>query len=333
MTGTLETTSDRRQENIPVGGCTPQFPTTLFITCHVIFAMLFCLVSSACAEDLNSLRMGYTGSIYLDVVNTDIRAAVSVLVKKIVLKNFSKGEPRIYDTLGEMATDLKNGKLDAVGMPPDEFMELRKRVPIDPILITTPNNGFDTELLLLVRKDSGIRSVRELRGRSLVMPLRNPRCLNMSVAWLETLLIEEGGRNIASYFSSVKETRTTANAVMPVFFRQADACLMTRQVLDLACELNPQIARELVVIARQEKLSQGIIAVDHRLSEEIREKIRQSFLNLHQTTEGKQLLMLFKVRKLMPYVPGYLKATEALYANHPGSKKTTNIARHSGKHP
>jgi ABC-type phosphate/phosphonate transport system substrate-binding protein len=177
------------------------------------------------------------------------------------------------------------------------------------------------ELLLLVRKDSGIRSIHDLRGRSIVMPMRNPRCLDMYFAWLETLLMEEGSKGINSYFSSVKETRPATKAIMPVFFRQADACIVTRQVFDLTAEMNPQISRELTVISRKEKLSQGIIAVDRRLSEESRQRVRQAFLTLHQTPEGEQLLMLFKVRKLVTFIPGYLKATEALYAEHSRQQK------------
>jgi len=70
------------------------------------------------------------------------------------------------------------------------------------------------------------------------------------------------------------------------------------------------------VISRRDKLSLGIISVDRRLSEENKEKLRQAFMTLHQTPEGEQLLMLFKVRKLVPFTPGYMKATESLYAEY-----------------
>jgi phosphonate transport system substrate-binding protein len=296
----------------------------LFMRSNLIIAMLFSLINSGCispvtcahAEENSRLRIGFTGSAFQDITNTDIRAAVSVLIQKVAWKHFGKGEARFYETLSEMATDLKNRKIEVLATPVEEFMELRKQAPIVPILVTASDNGTDTDLLLLVRKDSGIRSIRDLRGKPIVMPLRNPRCLSMYMAWLETLLMGERSKGIDTYFSSVKETRTAAKAVMPVFFRQADACVVTRQVFDLTSELNPQISSELTVISRMDKLSQGIIAVDRRLSEETRERIRQSFLTLHQTPEGEQLLMLFKVRKLVPFSPGYLKATEALYAEY-----------------
>ena len=278
-------------------------------------------------EDIPKLRIGFTGSAFQDVTNTDIKAAVSVLIQKVAWKHFGKGESSFYETLPEMATDLKNRKINVLATPAEEYMELRKKLPIEPLLITASDNGTELELLLLVRKDSGIRSLRDLKGRTIVMPLRNPRCLNMYMAWLETLLMEEGGKGINSYFSSVKETRTAAKVVMPVFFRQADACVVTRQVLDLTSELNPQISRDLTIISRKGKLSQGVIAVDRRLSEENKEQLRQAFLSLHKTPEGEQLLMLFKVRKLVSITPGYMKATESLYAEYSRQKNMISGSR------
>jgi len=195
---------------------------------HVIIAMLFFLINCGCifpvggaaAEDNSRLRIGFTGSVFQDVSNSDIKAAVSVLIQKVAWKHFGKGESHFYETLSDMATDLKNRKIEVFATPVDEFMELRKHLPIEPLLITASNNGTETDLLLLVRKDSGIRTFRDLRGRSVVMPMRNPRCLDMYTAWLETLVMEEGGNGINIFFSSVKETRTAAKAVMPVFFRR-----------------------------------------------------------------------------------------------------------------
>lgn len=305
----------------------PKYQGIIAAFISLLLASAISPVMCACADAGSKLRIGFTGSAFQDVTNTDIKAAVSVLIQKVAWQHFGKGESSFYETLPEMATDLKNRKINVLATPVEEYMELRKKLPIEPLLITASDNGSELELLLLVRKDSGIHSFRDLKGRTIVMPLRNPRCLNMYIAWLETMLMEEGGKGINSYFSLVKETRTAAKVVMPVFFRQADACVVTRQVLDLTSELNPQISRELTIISRKGKLSQGVIAVDRRLSEEDKEHLRQAFLSLHKTPEGEQLLMLFKVRKLVPITPGYMKATESLYAEYSRRKNMISGSR------
>ena len=103
---------------------------------------------------------------------------------------------------------------------------------------------------------------------------------------------------------------------MPVFFRQADACIVTRQVFELSAELNPQLGKQLTAIARIDNLAPGIIVIDRRLPDDIRQKIRQTLLTLHEAPDGQQLLMLFQVRKLVPFKPEYLKATEALFSEY-----------------
>jgi ABC-type phosphate/phosphonate transport system substrate-binding protein len=302
------------------------FDRSLIATAFILFCgILLGYIPSANGKEPSRLTIGFTGSVYQDVTNTDIKAAVSMLIQKVAFKYFDRAESHFYENLPDMAADLKSGKLQALAMPVEEFMELKRLVPIDPILATSSSGGSETELLLLVRKDSGIRSLKELKGRRIAIPTRNPRCLTLYQVWLESMLAGEGYQELGKFFSSIKETNTAAKVVMPVFFSQAEACVVSRQVLDLTAELNPQINRELAVIASRGKLAQGIIAVDRSLPEETRERIRQAFLTLHQTPDGEQLLMLFKVRRLIAIPAGYMKGTEELYAHHP---KNRNRATH-----
>ena len=98
-------------------------------------------LSSAQAENESRLSIGFTGSVYQDVTNTDIRAAVSVLIRKVAWQHFDKAESRFYETLSEMAADLKSRKVDVLAMPSEEFIELRSQVPLTPILVTASDKG------------------------------------------------------------------------------------------------------------------------------------------------------------------------------------------------
>jgi ABC-type phosphate/phosphonate transport system substrate-binding protein len=262
------------------------------------------------------LRMGYVGDVYPDMDNRDVNAAVSVLARRIVWEKIGKGEARYYDSIWEMERDFRDRKVQVLAMPIEAFMELRNRLPIEPMLVSTTDRGHDTELLLLVRKDSGLHSMHDLKKRTIVMPERNRQFSDIFHIWLETLVMREGGLGIDTFFSSVKEMQTVSKVVMPVFFRQADACVVSRQVFDLTSELNPQIGRELTAIARIDRLAHGVVAFDAKLPEEIKRKFLQAFLSLHETPDGEQLLMLFQVRKLIQFQPEYLKATEALFTEY-----------------
>jgi len=306
-----------------VSGCFPA--VRILVVAAMLITCACCRAGEAAGSDI-TLKIGYAGGTYPDVNNKDVNAAVSVLSRKIAWQNAGKGDARYYDDIREMEKDFREKKLPVLGLPVETFLKLRTRLPIDPVFISTTDRGYDTELLILVRKDIGIHTVRDLKNRVIAMPIRNSQYGDLYYTWLETLLMREGfGCRIYSFFSSVKEMRTVSKVVMPVFFRQADACVVSRQVFDLTSDLNPQIGRELTVIARIEHLAQGIVAFDRRLPDKTRQNFMQAFLTLHESPEGQQLLMLFHVRKLIPFRTEYLKTTEALFAEF--QKRRAGIAR------
>ena len=55
----------------------------------------------------------------------------------------------------------------------------------------------------------------------------------------------------------IKEAQKPSQALMPVFFRQADACVASRHYFEVNSELNPQIQRELMSISNSPGLAGG----------------------------------------------------------------------------
>ncbi|TLN03053.1 phosphate/phosphite/phosphonate ABC transporter substrate-binding protein, partial [bacterium] len=268
------------------------FTTTAVFTLVVATGIL-CTVPRAAAEDFK-LSIGYIGNTYPNTSSKDIQAAVSVLIKKVAWEYFGRSEARYYDSADKMAADIKNGTIQVACLSSEEYLKLRSQARIEPILMTVGDHGRESELLLLVRRDSGIRSLGDLRNGSIVMPQRNT-AESVFRVWLDTMLLREGKPESGAFFSAVKVAPTTAKVIMPVFFRQADACVVTRQAFELTAEMNPQISREMMPIARIENLFHGIISGDVKVSREIKERLRQAFLSLNKSPEGRQLMMLFHV--------------------------------------
>jgi phosphonate transport system substrate-binding protein len=215
-----------------------------------------------------------------------------------------------------MEHDLKAKKLDLVFLTPGDFLELAGRTPLDPVMVSVAGKSHELEILILVRKDRHIRDFKELRNSVIAVPAKVIQHGTLYSLWVETLVMREGFHDMAAFFNSVRETPSPSQALMQVFFRQADACAVTSQTFELASELNPQIGREIMALARKDKLVGGIIAVRRDLSEEHKQKVRQVLATLHEDQGGRQLLVLFQLNRLVPYRADYIKTTEAFIAEH-----------------
>ena len=125
--------------------------STAALVSIIIALCIFPAVETAAAETFR-LSLGYTGTAYQETTNQDIKVAVRLLIQKVALKYFGKSEANYYENIPKMAEALKSGKVQVLCGPPEEFMELRNRAPLDPILITSSSTGHQTELLLLGEK-------------------------------------------------------------------------------------------------------------------------------------------------------------------------------------
>jgi len=273
---------------------------------------------ASCAAETGKfhVNIGFSTKAFVNVPREDIRVAVRILSQKVARKTVGSANSQIYDSLLDIERDLKSKKLDAVALTPDDFLTLRPRIPLDPVMVTTTSKGHEVKLLLLTRKDSHISTIRELKNRTIAIPARVVQYGNMYFTWVETLVMREGFPNLKTFFSSVNEAQTPSRALMQVFFRQADACVVTDQVLELATELNPQIGKELTGLTQVDKLAGGIIVFRSDLPEGRKQRLREALQTLHEDQEGRQLFLLFQLNRLIPYRPEYIRATQLFYEEY-----------------
>ncbi len=289
---------------------------TVFFALAVLMATCIQLSPVRADSGADQIRIGISSKAFSNVPKTDMKIATRVLARKVASKTFGAVESRIYDSPMDIEQDLKLNKIDVLAMTPDEFLHLRSRVSIEPAIVTVVGNSHEVELVFLVRKDSGFKGIAELQGRNVALPSLDAQYGAVYRTWVEALVMKEGAASLDGFFSSVKEATSSSQAIMPVFFRKTAGCAISKQAFEVASELNPQLSRDLKVIARIGGLAGGLIVFRKDLSEENKQKTRQALLDLDKDQEGRQLLMLFHLNGLAPFRPEYMQSTEALYAEH-----------------
>jgi hypothetical protein len=79
-----------------------------------------------------------------------------------------------------------------------------------------------------------------------------------------------------------------------VFFRQSDACLVTTNALELACELNPQLHKDLKILTISPPLISTLFFIRPGCASSVHKTMESALLELHSTVAGQQVLTLFQ---------------------------------------
>ena len=129
-------------------------------------------------DELFTPNVGFSSSVFGSVDKSDAKVATKllgdILVKKYKGQSFkNKGETFIYEHLSELENDIKAKKVDLIVVVSNEFLEIRNRLPIEPIMVSSREKTVYEELFLLVRGDSGIKKVKDLRSKSIMVAKHN----------------------------------------------------------------------------------------------------------------------------------------------------------------
>jgi phosphonate transport system substrate-binding protein len=287
----------------------------LFTFCSFAYADRNGGSDSAATRMPSHLRVGYTIDKFSDVDVNDAKAAVKVWMDMIVKRRgaATKTELLTYQDLPSLEKAIRDKKIDLVFLYPEEYLEIKNRIPFEPVAISTPLNDLVKRFSVLVRKDRGIQEVRGLRGRGiLVERSENSGLLNL---WFETLLMREGALSARDFFLNVRETNKTSQAVLPVFFGQADACVVSHSAFGIMTELNPQLSQEIAVIALSAGYIRGVVCMSTSFHEKYGGLVEE-ILSIHAEAQGKQILTLIKVNRMVPFESSYLETVEALLREH-----------------
>ena len=297
---------------------------------RLLSAGVFCLATlgllrpsasaAAAAEDERSptapVRFAVTSRMFSEVNENDARAAMKAWGQALSSERGIPLEPvfQIFVGTEAIAAAIRGKLIDAITLPTDEYWALRDEVPLGSIVIGSKGGRITEQYVLLVRGDGGIQRLADLRGHSLVV-FQNP-LTSLAPAWLETELLQHQLGLTGQFWGRVTESAKLLRAILPVFFHQADACLVTLKGFETMAELNPQIGRQLQILAKSEAMVPNLFCFRGDYRSPNRKKILQEISRVSETTAGRQTLALFQTEQLFPGDPAALASACALLDLH-----------------
>lgn len=242
------------------------------------------------------LGVGFPRYILFDVDIKDAQVAMELWANELSKMNKLPLKTRsiIIRDLPSLVTGLRNKEIDVIGLPSLDYLKIKDEVNLVPALGTVLGGRHGEEYVLVTRSNKASGSLKKLENNKLVFQ-RDRFVGNVPLMWLDTLLIKKGLPDSKHFFADIKTVNKVSQAVLPVFFKQMDACLVTRRGFDTMAELNPQLGKELTILDTSPIYVLGIVVFRKDFNEEYRKRIIKTALDFRKLASGKQMLTLFRV--------------------------------------
>lgn len=268
-------------------------------------------------EEPKRFSLIFSSRMFMDVHESDAKAAVIAWAQAVARERHMHlvPEPRVIDGVPSLGRALNTGQGDFVTLTTDEYLSLGVDTDQDSFLVGTVGREVAVKYLLLVNKDSDIRDLAGLKGRSILFYENSRTCL--APPWLDTILMEKALPPATAHCATVGGVKKLSGAVLPVFFHQADACVVTNDGLETLSELNPQVGSQLRVLAASPGLVHSVAYARVRaLGALDGVDLFTEVKLLHTSAPGRQLLNLFKVDKLVAVPASAISGVRELLATH-----------------
>ncbi len=187
----------------------------------------------------------------------------------------------------ELLAAIRARTIDAASLSIHEYRRVEQFLDSRRIL-----SDGGSELLLIVSQTGGINDVTGLKGRRLLIH-DNPHTI-LADAWLNVLLGAQRLGPPASVFSRIDRTTRAAQAVLPVFFDQADACIADRGTFSTMVELNPQLAKKLKVLQASPRMVSAFLVVRRDGPADLKDALFRKLAIATQAPTAKQVMTLFR---------------------------------------
>jgi hypothetical protein len=161
----------------------------------------------------------------------------------------------------------------------------------------------------------------------------------MALPWLDTLLALAALDSPQAFLKDLIRVDKPSKAILPVFFHQADACLVTSNAFQVACELNPQLRKTLQVRATSPEVVTALFFFRRGQVSAAREQLELAIAKLHDSPAGIQVLTVFQCERMLKCPVACLDSTrellrqrERLRPEHPTPNGSLSASPNRGPH-
>ncbi|MEW6520154.1 MAG: phosphate/phosphite/phosphonate ABC transporter substrate-binding protein [Thermodesulfobacteriota bacterium] len=203
----------------------------------------------------------------------------------------------IMSRYGEVIKRFKSLRLDGAFLTSYTATMGINELNLEPVVNPVNLNGESTSQgYILVRKDSGIRGVEQMRGKSIVFV--DPATVEgylFPLAYLE----RHGITDSNSFFHRFSFAGSHASAIFAVLDGRADIGAAKDTVYNRLVHNDPSIGQELEIIAQSPKVPEITLCIRKEIDPELRARLAEVLLTMDKTEDGRKVLEQFKALRFV----------------------------------
>jgi len=203
----------------------------------------------------------------------------------------------IMSRYGEVIKRFKSLKLDGAFLTSYTATMGINELKLEPVASPVNLSGESTSQgYIFVRKDSGIRDIKDMQGKSIVFV--DPATMEGYLFPL-AYLGRHGITEINKFFSRVSYSGGHASTIFAVLDGRADIGAAKNTVFDKLVHNDPSIHEELTLIAQSPKAPEITLCLKNEIDRNLREKLGAVLLAMDKNFDGKAALKQFKALRFV----------------------------------
>lgn len=203
----------------------------------------------------------------------------------------------ILSRYGNIIDTFKAKKMDGAFF--GSFTGAMAIAKLDLIPLARPVNldGLSTyHGLIFVRKDSGIKTVKDMKGKRMAFV---ERATTAGYIFPIAYFKDHGVMDMDSYFKEYYFTGSHDAAVFAVLNGEADVGAAKNTIYNIVKNKNPRIEAELLILAESPKVPSNGLLVRKNMPELIKRKLKDALLNIDKDDKGRDALKKFFALKFI----------------------------------
>ena len=198
---------------------------------------------------------------------------------------------------GDIVKDFKKLQLDGAFFGSFIYAIAHSKLGVIPLARPESPDGSSTyHGIIFVRNDSGINGVHDMKGKTFAFVDKAT-----TAGYLLPLYYfkHNGITDYNKFFKKTYFTGTHADAVYDVLNKNADIGAAKNTIFYRLVQKDPRIANELKILSRSPDVPENALALSKNIDEKIRNKIKETLLDMNNDPVGKKVLKAFGAVKFI----------------------------------